>query len=176
MELYTFSPEALFYWLVAFSVYEWFSIAVILAFSKNRLSTPEEYYRKLPSWVAVSGDFIYTTAIFLTAQFLFKWVGPIAVRYAVPKLFAFILLAVAVQWVYDLTFAQTVLSLPSSFSKYVSYFQRYIKEVTFGAAISDSIWMVGWLLVTLFMMKYVPFHIATLILVLSLFSWLVVKW
>lgn len=176
MDLYTFSPQVLFYWLVAFSVYEWLSVSVILAFSRNRLTTPEEYYRKLPSWVAVSGDFIYTTAIFLTAQLLFKWIGPMAVRYAVPKVVAFILLAVAVQWIYDLTFAQTVLSLPSSFSKYVSYFQRYIKEVTFGAAISDSIWMVGWLLVTLFMMKYVPLHIATLILVLSLFSWLVVKW
>ena len=176
MDLTTFSPETLFYWLVAFSVYEWMSIYVILAFSRNRLTTPEEYYRKLPSWVAVSGDFIYTTAIFLTAQLLFKWVSPIATRYGVNKLVAFILLAVVVQWVYDLTFAQIVLGLPSGFSKYVSYFQRYIKEVTIGAAISDSIWMVGWLLVTLVMIKYVPLHIATLISVLSLFIWLVVKW
>ena len=53
MELYTFSPQVLFYWLVAFSVYEWLSVSVILAFSRNRLTTPEEYYRKLPSWVAV---------------------------------------------------------------------------------------------------------------------------
>ena len=176
MDLTTFSPETLFYWLVAFSVYEWMSIYVILAFSRNRLTTPEEYYRKLPSWVAVSGDFIYTTAIFLTAQLLFKWIAPLASRYGVNKLVAFILLAVVVQWVYDLTFAQIVLGLPSGFSKYVSYFQRYIKEVTIGAAISDSIWMVGWLLVTLVMIKYVPLHIATLISVLSLFIWLVVKW
>lgn len=176
MDLTIFSPQTLFYWLVAFSVYEWMSIYVILAFSRNRLTTPEEYYRKLPSWVAVSGDFIYTTAILLTAQLLFKWVSPMAVRYGVNKWVAFILLAVLVQWFYDLTFAQTVLALPSSFSKYVSYFQRYIKEVTFGAAISDSIWMVGWLLVTFFMMKYVPVHIATLILMLSLFMWLMVKW
>ena len=176
MEIYTFSPQVLFYWLVAFSVYEWISISAILTFSKNRLVTPEEYYRKLPSWVAVSGDFIYTTSILLTAQLLFKWIEPIVVRYAVPKLVAFIVLAVVVQWIFDLTFAQTVLALPSNFSKYVSYFQRYIKEVTLGAAISDSIWMVGWLLVTILMMKFVPLHIATLILVLSLFIWLVVKW
>ena len=173
MEIYRFSPEILLYWTVAFSIFEWIAIYTILSFSKNRLKTPVEYYRSLPSWVAVSGDFIYTTAILLTAQFAFKWVEPYIKLYKFP---AFLGVAIVIQWMYDLVFAQFVLALASGFSQYVSYFQRYIKEVTFGAAISDSIWMVGWLLVTLFMMRYIPVHIATLILVLSLFMWLVVKW
>jgi hypothetical protein len=176
LEIYRFSPVVLFYWLVAFSVYEWIAISVILAFSKNRFKTPLEYYQDLPSWVAVSGDFIYTTAILLTAQLVFHWIEPYVTKIKAPKLGAFIVLIVLVQWVFDLTFAQGVLALPSSFSKYVNYFQRYIGEVTFGAAISDSIWMVGWLLLTLLFIKYVPLHIGALILSLSLFLWLVVKW
>lgn len=177
MELYRFSLETLFYWLVAFSIYEWVTIYIIVTVSKMRgTKTPVEYYQQLPSWVAVSGDFIYSTAIFITSQLLFRWVEPIAIRYAMPKLPAFFILFLIVQWIFDLTFAQIVLHLPSTFSKYVSYFQRYIKEVTFSAAIADSIWGIGWLLFTLLLMKYVSMPIAMLILVLSLFSWLVVKW
>jgi len=176
MELYHFSLPTLLYWLVAFSIYEWIAIWIILSFSKNRLTTPIEYYKTLPSWVAVSGDFVYTTAILLTAQLLFRWVEPYAIRFLVPKLIAFIILAVIIQWIFDIIFAKTVLSLPSNFSKYVSYFQRYIKEVSFGAAISDSIWMIGWLLLTALFIKYVPLHIAVLVLSLSAFTWLVVKW
>lgn len=176
MELYRFSPITLFYWLTAFSVYEWLSIGVILSFSKNKLKTPIEYYRDIPSWVAVSGDFVYTTAILLTAQLIFKWVEPYTTEWMVSKLGAFVALTVIIQWVFDLTFAQIVLALPSGFSKYVNYFQRYIGEVTLGAAISDSIWLIGWMLVTILFMKYLPLHIATLILVLSAFIWLLVKW
>lgn len=176
MELYTFSLQTLFYWLVAFSVFEWVAIYVILMFSKNKLKTPIEYYKDLPSWVAVSGDFIYTTAILLTTQFVFRWIQPFAVRYTISPLVTFIGLAVVVQWVFDLTFAQIVLGLPSHFSKYVDYFQRYIKEVSFGAAISDSIWIFSWLLTTVLFMKFVPIHIAAIILSLSSFIWLVVKW
>lgn len=173
MEIYRFSPETLLYWTVAFSIYEWIAIYTILSFSKNRFKTPIEYYRSVPSWVAVSGDFIYTTAILITAQLVFKWVEPFATNYKLP---AFIGLAVLVQWVYDLLFAQFVLAMPSGFSKYVSYFQRYIKEVTFGAAISDSIWVIGWIVLTVLCMKYVSIPVAFLILSLSLFAWLVVKW
>jgi len=134
-----------------------------------------EYYKSLPSWVAVSGDFIYTTAILLTAQLVFKWIEPF-VSVSAYKLPAFLGVAVLTQWVYDLLFAQFVLTMPSGFSKYVSYFQRYIKEVTFGAAVSDSIWMLGWLLLTVLCMKYVSLPVALLILSLSLFAWLVTKW
>lgn len=173
MEIYRFSPETLLYWTVAFSIYEWIAIYVILSFSKNRLKTPVEYYRSLPSWVAVSGDFIYTTAILLTAQFAFKWVDPYVKKYKLP---AFLGVAVVIQWMYDLIFAQFVLAMPSGFSQYVSYFQRYIKEVNFGAAVSDSIWMLGWMLLTVVCMKYLSLPLALLIVSLSLFAWLVVKW
>lgn len=176
MELYQFSAITLFYWLAAFSVFEWIAIWVILLFSHGRFKTPIEYYRELPSWVAVSGDFIYTTAILLTAQLIFRWMEPFIVKMAVPKLGSFIVLMVLIQWIFDLTFAKTVLSLPSHFSKYVDFFQRYIKEATFGAAVSDSIWMVSWIAITILFMKFVPFHIAALILSLSAFIWLVVKW
>jgi len=173
MEIYRFSLETLLYWTVAFSIYEWIGIYIIRSFSKNKFKTPVEYYRDLPSWVAVSGDYIYTTVIFLTAQIVFKWVDPFVAEY---KLIAFLGVAVAVQWIYDLLFAQFVLAMPSGFSKYVSYFQRYIKEVTFGAAIADSIWVTSWILVTVLCMKYISIPFAFLILFISLFAWLAIKW
>lgn len=177
MELYRFSPIVLFYWLAAFSIYEWIAIWVILGFSKKKgLKTPIEYYQYLPSWVAVSGDFVYTTSILLSAQFIFRYIEPYMIGWNIPKIGLFIVLMLLVQWTFDLLFAKTVLSLPSSFSKYVAYFQSYIKEVTFGAAISDSIWMIGWILLTLFFMKFVSFHMAMLIVFLSAFVWLVTKW
>jgi hypothetical protein len=177
MEIYYFSPETLFYWIVAFSIYEWFAIYLILAFSYTyNYKTPIEYYSKLPSWVPVSGDFIYTTLILITAQIIFKRFESKISKYIKSKLLAFILVAVAVQWIFDLTFAYFVMTSPPGFSKYVSFFKKYINEASFGAVISDSIWLVGWLLLTVLCMKYVPLPVATLILSLSLFAWLVVKW
>lgn len=176
MELYQFSAITLFYWLAAFSVFEWIAIWVILLFSQNRFKTPIEYYRELPSWVTVSGDFIYSTVTLLTAQLIFRWIEPFVVKMAVPKLGAFIVLMILLQFIFDLIFAKSILSLPSNFSKYVEYFQRYIAEASFGAAISDSIWIFSWLIVTVLFMKFVPIHIAAIILSLSTFIWLVVKW
>lgn len=178
MNIYYFSPQTLFYWLVAFSIYEWVAIYIILAFSQNKYRTPVEYYTKLPSWVSVSGDFIYSTAIFLTAQLVFKMLEQsktIKMNDNLTKVLVFLGIIIATQWIYDLTFAFIVMNIPNGFSKYVSFFQRYIKEVNFGAVISDSIWLVGWLFLTMILIQYVSLPYACLILTLSLFAWLVIK-
>lgn len=176
MEIYKFSLETLLYWIVAFSIYEWITFIFILSISKNKFKTPIEYYRVLPSWVPVFGDFIYTTAILLTAQLALPLVTQYVKYDQKYKLAVFILLAVIIQWIYDLSFAYFITSMPAGYSKYISFFQRYIKEVGIWAAISDSIWVVGWLLLTVILMNYVSLNVATLILSLSLFLWLVVKW
>jgi hypothetical protein len=177
MEIYYFSPQTLFYWIVAYSIYEWIAIHFILEFSKAyNQKTPIIYYTKMPSWVPVIGDFIYTTVILLVAQIIFKQFESKLSKYVKSKLLAFIGIAVAVQWIFDLAFAYIVMSMSPGFSKYVSFFQSYIKEAGFGAAVSDSIWVIGWLLVTVLCMDYVPLPVACLILSLSLFMWLVVKW
>jgi hypothetical protein len=126
----------------------------------------------------VSGDFIYSTAIFLTAQLIFKMLEQsktIKMNDNLTKVLVFIGIIIAIQWVYDLSFAFIVMNLPNGFSKYVAFFQRYIKEVNFGAVISDSIWLVGWLLLTMFIIQYVSLPYACLILTLSLFACLVIK-
>lgn len=177
MQIYYYSPETLFYWIVAYSVYEWIAIYLILWYAKAKnKKTPIEYYSVVPSWVPVAGDFLYTTAILLTAQLIFKQFESKISKYIKSKLLAFVLVAVAVQWIFDLTFAYFVTSMPPGFSKYINFFQRYIKEAKFGAVIADSIWIIGWLLLTVWFMNYVPLTVASLILTLSLFSWLVVKW
>jgi hypothetical protein len=177
MEIYYFSPQTLFYWTVAYSIYEWIAIYLIIEISRiNNHKTPIRYYSILPSWVPVSGDFIYTTIILITAQILFTQFESKLDEYIKSKLLAFIVILVLVQWTFDLLFAYIVMSVPSGFSKYVSFFQSYIKEVGYGAALADSIWIVGWLLLTLLCIKYVPISVGTLIIFLSLFIWLVVKW
>jgi len=83
----------------------------------------------------------------------------------------FALLFVITQWAYDLAFATIILRLPK-LTRYVDYFQRYIGEVGFGAAFSDSAYLLGWLLVTWLLIKYVPLQMATYILVAMLFVWI----
>jgi len=163
-----FSPQLIYYWIVAFSVWEAVSIYAILKVFHHE--TVQEYYRKIPSWVTIGGDFLYSTLIFLTALALFA-----LVQRRAPGRFAglgwFALLFVATQWAYDLAFATIVLRLPK-LTRYVDYFQRYIGEVGFGAAFSDSAYLLGWLLVTWLLVKYVPLHLATYILVAMLFVWI----
>lgn len=167
-----FSPQLIYYWIVAFSVWEAASIYFILKVFNHK--TVQEYYREIPSWVTIGGDFLYSTLIFLTALALFALLqrrapGGSGGRFANPLWF--VPLFVATQWAYDLAFATIILRLPK-LTRYVDYFQRYIGEVGFGAAFSDSAYVVGWLLVTWLLIKYVPLQLATYILIAMLFVWI----
>lgn len=175
MEIYRFSPHTLFYWLVSFSIFEWIAIFLILSIFKNS-KILNDYYTKIPSWVAVSGDFIYTTAILLIAQMIFQWLEPIFSKYTRYKLPIFIVIMLITQWISDLIFALFVSTRPIGFSKYTTFFQKYIKKAKFIAVIGDTIWIASWILMTVICMKYIPLHLACLILAISLFMWLVVKW
>lgn len=167
IEIYNFSIQTLYYWLVAFSIWEAFFIILFPRIYKGK--SVFEYYRKLPSWIPISGDFLYSTLILIVAQFIFKYINPI--NYKIP-IFVFIL--IVMQWIFDLIYSTIILNLPSTTSKYINFFQRYIKEVGFGAVISDSIYLLIWLLITWLLLKYVPINIATFILIFILFIWLVI--
>jgi len=167
IEVYNFSIQTLYYWLVAFSLWE--AVFVVIFPKINKGKSIFEYYRKLPSWIPISGDFLYSTLIFIAAQGIFGYINPI--NYKLP-IFAFIF--VALQWIFDLTYSSIILRLPSTTSQYINFFQRYIKEVGFGAAIGDSIYLLIWLFVTWLLLKYVPINIATFILIFMLFIWLVI--
>lgn len=163
-----FSPKLLYYWVVAFALWEAVSIYFIL--NVFRHDTVQEYYRRIPSWVTIGGDFLYSTLIFLTALGAYA-----ALRRRAPARFAhpawFVAVFVATQWAYDLTFAAVVLRLPK-LTRYVDYFQRYIGEVGFGAAFSDSVYLVGWLLLAWLLLKVASVPVATYLLVLMLFVWI----
>ena len=179
MELYHFSPELLFYWLVAYSVFQWLSINIILLFSNNRFNAPIEYYSKIPSIISISSDFIYSTIILITGHLIFKAFEDFKFinKYnELTKIIIFILLIIIIQWIYDLIFAYVIYKSPSKYSKYIDLFKIYIKEASFGAVIADTIWITLYLLTTLLFIKYLSLPVAALILFISLFIWLVVKY
>jgi hypothetical protein len=177
LSLTRFHPMVLFYWTVAFAIWEWFIFTVspsILYKSKPY----QEYYRKLPSWVPVFGDYLYSTLIFLTTQWVFAWMAPFVASVptlsAVPPLVLFAFLFVGLQWVYDILWATIVLRLPATTSRYIDFFQRYIRQTGFAAAIGDSVYLLAWLAVAWLLIRYVPLMGAIYILVAALFLWLVI--
>ena len=179
MELYYFSPELLFYWLVAFSVYEWISIYIILLFSNKRFNAPVEYYSKFPSIIPVLSDFTYSTAILISGHILFK----ILENYKlindynkITKLFIFFLIIIAIQSTYDLIFAYFIYKMPIGYSKYIDLFKKYIKEASFGAVFVDTLWLILFLLTTQLFITYLPLPFATFILSMSIFLWIIIKY
>ena len=173
MEIYQFQPIVLFYWLVAFAIWEWLFVSVSLKFSKS--ATYQEYYTKLPSWVPVTGDFLYSTLIFLAAQWVFPLIRPLFPLGFSP-LAIFVIGFVAVQWTFDLTYGLIVSNLPSTTSRYVDFFQRYMKEFGFLAAVGDTIYGLFWIALTWLLIKYVPLSVAVFILISAVFLWMLVKW
>jgi hypothetical protein len=179
LALYRFHPMVLFYWTVAFAVWEWLFVAVSLKMFPD-VGTFQEYYRKLPSWVPISGDYLYSTLIFLSAQWVFAWMTPFVASVptlaAVPSLVLFAFLFIALQWVYDLLWATLVLALPAETSRYIHFFQRYIRQVGFSAAIGDSLYLLAWLAVAWLLLTYVPISVALYLLIAALFFWLVFRY
>jgi len=173
MEIYQFHPTVLFYWLVAFAIWEWLFVSVSLRVSKA--ATFQEYYTKLPSWVPITGDFLYSTLIFLAAQWVFPLIRGVFPD-TIPSLAVFIIGFIAVQWTFDLTYGFIVSKLPSTTSRYVDFFQRYIKEFGFVAAIGDTLYGLVWIAITWTLLKYVPMSVALFILITALFMWIVIKW
>jgi hypothetical protein len=171
--IYQFHPIVLFYWLVAFSIWEWVFVVGSLRVASSK--TYIEYYTKLPSWVPITGDFLYSTLIFLTAQWVFPWVSGLFGA-SIPPLAAFVLTFIGTQWVYDLTYGFIVSRLPSTTSKYVDFFQRYMKEFGFLAAIGDTLYGLAWIALTWFLLRYVPLSVAIYLLIAAIFLWIVVKY
>lgn len=174
LPIYTFHPQVLFYWLVAFAIWEWIFVVGGLRFATSK--TFREYYTQLPAWVPITGDFLYSTLIFLTAQWLTPMVlAALPATFHLSPLVVFVGTFVLVQWVYDLSYAFIVSRLPSTTSRYVDYFQRYMKEFGFFAALGDTLYGLVWLAFTWILLRYVPIGAAIFILIASLFLWMVVR-
>jgi hypothetical protein len=166
-ELTVFSLTTLFYWTVAFTILEALTILSFYRFASAK--TTAEYYRDLPKWVSVGGDYVYSTLIFLAALWVFSYVRLNPMFATTPWFFVVFILT---QWTFDLTYATIIRMIPAH-TRYIDYFQRYIKEIKFFAALGDSLYGIVWLLILWFMLKYVPFKLALFILFFMIFMWII---
>lgn len=166
-ELTVFSLTTLFYWTVAFTILETLTILSFYRFANAK--TTSEYYRDLPKWTSVGGDYVYSTLIFLTALWVFSFVRKNPMFSATPWFFV---VFVATQWVFDLTYATIIQAIPAH-TRYINYFQRYIKEIGVFAAIGDTIYGISWLVILWFMLRYVPLKLALFILFFMLFMFII---
>jgi hypothetical protein len=173
--IWSFSWPALLAWTAAYALWEPVSYFVFPALFKA--STTQEYYNaaKFPFSIVAFGDYIYSTVLFLVAQWAITsftgggspatWLGWFG-RFA-----GF----VGVQWAGDLTFWQIIQRVPLK-NKYVDFFQRYGKDVGIGAPIGDSLYALVWFLTTQFVASNLPTWLQVTLISLFMFGTLVVSY
>jgi len=174
MNIFKFGWKSLLAWTAAYTILEPASYYVIPAFSRSK--TVAEYYdlRKTPVAMVVFGDYIYSTFLFLIAQFVISLVLGVPESLTIITWILCFGLFTAVQWTGDLTFAQIASRLPNT-GRYIDFFQRYIKEVSVGAAIGDSIYGLCWFLLTQGVAMYGPVWAQVAAITLFMFGTLVLS-
>lgn len=114
-------------------------------------STVHEYYTKVPVPIVILGDYSYSTVILLTTMAIFKqYRGTNFASLEVKDIARFALIFIAVQWVFDITWATLVFKLRDKKvkNKYVDFFARYGREVGMRAVLGDSVYLLAWLILT----------------------------
>jgi hypothetical protein len=173
--VFQFSPTSLLAWTAAYAIWEPISYFVIRALSSAK--TVGEYYdpKRMPIPIVFFGDFIYSTFILLIAQqAIASWIAPQALVTPMGWIHA-LLLFLGVQWISDFSFYQLITRVPPV-TRYIDFFQRYTKEVSFTAILGDSGYGVVWLSLAQALATYVPSWIQITLITLFLFSTLVVSY
>ena len=175
MSIWKFSPTTLLAWTAAYAIYEPITYAIYPSLLKAK--TVQEYYdpTKLPFAIVAFGDYIYSTFLFLIALAIIPMVfknpaSTTAVDWCLRLLLFFI-----VQWIGDFLFYIIVQKLPP-FTRYIDFFQRYTNEVGVGALIGDSVYGLGWFLLTQCIASYASPHAMLTTIVLFLFGTLLVSY
>jgi hypothetical protein len=175
MNIFKFGWQSLLAWSAAYCILEPASYYVIPAFSKS--NTVAEYYDRVKTPVAmvVFGDYIYSTFLFLMAQYVISVIigvpGDLTIKLWMLCFGTF----VGVQWTGDLLFANIVNQLTTT-GKYIDFFKRYIKEVNVSAPIGDSIYGLFWLMLTQIVAVNAPVWIQVAAIVLFMFGTLVLSY
>jgi hypothetical protein len=170
MSIFRFSPDSLLAWTSAYAIWEPISYFVIRAISSSK--TVGEYYdpKRMPIPIVFFGDYIYSTFIFLIAQQLIaNFLGPRS------SWFHALLVFLGFQWVSDFSFYKLITAVPPA-TKYIDFFQRYTKEVSFSAILGDSAYGVVWLSLAQALETYVPKWLQITAITLFLFGTLVVSY
>jgi hypothetical protein len=174
-DIWTFSGSTMLAWTAAYAIYE--PITYILYPYLLKAKTVQEYYdpKRIPFAIVAFGDYIYSTFLFLIALSII----PIAFGTSTSKTIVDwclrLLLFFAVQWTGDFAFYKIIHQMPP-FTRYIDFFQRYTKDVGIGALIGDSVYGLGWFLLTQLLASFVCTHSMVTILTLFLFGTLVVSY
>lgn len=170
--------EYLVAWTSAFVIVETVANSFLWWSSKGTNTTINEYYTKVPVHTVVLGDFLYSTLIFLAALGVHKYITKSS-KFAIKDWLLFIIIFIATQWTFDLTWALIVKVLVSNgiTNKYLDFFNRYANEVGFKAVIGDTIYGLCWLALLALILtktndltKYVLITFGLFILVILSFS------
>jgi hypothetical protein len=174
--IWNFSANSLLSWSAAYAVWE--PISYIIFPTLFKAATTQEYYnpRKFSFAVVASGDFLYSTMLFLVAQYV---IGNIFGKMPIFNTWEWskrLITFLGIQWIGDLSFYAIVKSLPQKLTpRYLDFFKRYGADVGIGAPIGDSLYGIVWLSLTQFMASFVPNWIQLLLIVSFLFLTLIVS-
>jgi len=173
--IWEFSLTTLLAWTAAYAIYEPITYAIFPYVLKAE--TVQEYYdpTKVPFAIVAFGDYIYSTFLFLIALAIIPIVFRNPASTTVTGWCLRLLLFFVVQWIGDFLFYLVVQKLPP-FTRYIDFFQRYTKEVSIGALIGDSIYGIGWFLLTQCISSYASPQAMITTIVPFLFGTLVVSY
>jgi hypothetical protein len=148
---------------------------VIRALSSAK--TIGEYYdpKRMPIPVVFFGDYIYSTFILLIAQQVISPLVGAPSFTSLPSWIHALLVFLGVQWVSDFSFYQLITRVPPA-TRYIDFFQRYTKEVSFSAILGDSAYGVVWLSLSQALATYVPAWLQVTAITLFMFGTLVVSY
>ena len=172
--IWEFSTKSLSSWASAYAIWE--PISYILFPILFKAKTTQEYYnhKKFSFFTVATGDFLYSTLLFLVAQ---NVIGNLFGS-SVGNLWEWskrLITFIGIQWIGDLSFYAFVKGLPDRLTpKYLDFFKRYGADVGIGAPIGDSLYAIVWLSLTQIMATYVPSWIQLLLIVAFLFLTLIV--
>ena len=175
--IWQFSPQSLMSWMAAYAVWEPISYKLFPAVF--RAKTTQEYYnhRNFSFATVATGDFLYSTMLFLVAQFTIgKYFGSEQVA-TVYDWIKRLLIFIGIQWAGDLSFYGIVKSLPDKWTpRYLDFFKRYGADVGIGAPIGDSIYGIIWLSLTQLIATFAAPWIQTFLITTFLFLTLIVSY
>ncbi len=165
-----FLLEYLIAWQSSFVIVELFANSFLWWSSKGTNSTINEYYTRVPTYIVVLGDFLYSTLIFLIALALYRYITQ-KQSVSLNDWWIFIIIFVCVQWTLDLTWALVVKSLVSNgiTNRYLDFFNRYANEVGIKAVIGDTMYGLCWLILFAIMLTKASDILKYFLIVLGLF-------
>jgi len=174
--IWNFSTNSLLNWAAAYAVWEPISYLIFPSIFKAK--TTQEYYnhKKFSFFTVALGDFLYSTLIFLVAQYVIKGIFGTSSVLNIWEWVKRLLTFIGIQWISDLGFYGIVKSIPDKLTpRYLDFFKRYGADVGIGAPIGDSLYGIVWLSLTQIMASYTPNWIQIFLITFFLFFTLIVS-